>query len=111
MANRKGIPRELSSIQNREEFSNRVMRKNTDKKLTSLLRCEHEAEEKEKRVGTHYLIPPDSNTVDDQANRPAIPKLNDFIKGGTYIVDQKEWELTARTRKPNDGPFLCFHSC
>lgn len=99
MANRKGIPREMSSIQNREEFSYRVMWENTNKKLSLHSYVVNTKSKGKKNVlALTTLCPLIATTVDDQKNKPAILKLYDFTKGGTDIVDQRMGTYSTNTK-------------
>ena len=55
MANRKGIPIEMLSVANREEFSNEVMWENTNKKL-SLHSYVVNTKSKDKKMSWHSLL-------------------------------------------------------
>ena len=89
MANRKGIPREMSSLDNRSEFLYRVMWEDTKKKLSlHSYVVNTKSKVKKNELALTTLPPLLGTTIDDQKNKPAILKLYDFTKGGTDLYNK-----------------------
>ena len=98
MANREGIPVQMSSVAHRKEFSYRVMWENTNKKLSLHSYVVNTKSKGKKNVlALTTLVPLLATTIDDNKNEPAILKLYEFTKGGAVIADQRIRTYTTNT--------------
>lgn len=99
MPNRKGIPRQLTSTEGRDDFSYEVMWESTKKKLSLHSYVVNTKSSGKKNVMVLSSVPPLLGTTkDDGKKKPAIMKFYDFTKGGTDVVDQRIGSYTCNTK-------------
>ena len=98
-ANRKGIPKEIKDIADREPLSYEYFREENEKKLVLNSWVTRTKTSGFKNVLLLSTVSPLLGvTKDDNKKKPAIYKLYDFTKGGTDIVDQRIGLYTCRTK-------------
>ena len=90
MSNKKGIPKEIKTTENREKNSYEVYWLKNNPKIS----LHSYVIESKSRGKTNVLVLSSmpailGTTRDDGKNKPAIIKFYDFSKGGTDIVDQR----------------------
>ena len=89
MTNRTAIPRQMSSVVGRNEFSYKVMWENSSNKMSLHSYVVNTKSKCKKNVLALASTPPLlGTTIDDNKNKPALLKLYDFTKGGADIVNQ-----------------------
>lgn len=98
--NRRGIPKEILDIKQRDDKSYIVMYDKGDrnKSLHSYV-VESKSTNKKKHVlllTTHPFV--HGVTKDDGHKKPQIMKYYDFTKGGTDIIDQRMGSLTCKSK-------------
>lgn len=97
--NRKGIPKEIKSLEGREANSSVVFWEKTTQKLTLTSYVVSTKSKGMKNIIVLASKPPLlGQTKDDGKMKPAIIKFYDFSKGGTDIVDQRAATNTTSTK-------------
>ena len=97
--NRKGLPKEIKSMEGREPKSSIVYWEKNHQKLTLTTYVVNTKSSGKKNIIVLSFMPPLLGlTKDDDKSKPAIIKLYDFTKGGTDIVDQRSAQNTTSTK-------------
>lgn len=102
MANKKGIPAAVKSVEGRENYSYQVYWETENMKLTLHSYVVRTKSKGMKNVLVLSSVPPILGiTKDDGKCKPAVIKFYDFSKGGTDIVDQRigSYSVNTKSRK------------
>ena len=97
---RVGIPEEVKSTKQRENFSTRMYweKESGDMTLTSYVVLTSTGVKNVLVLST--MRPLQGITKDDGKQKPSIFKLNAFTKGGTTVVDQRIAKFTTKVKPP-----------
>ena len=99
MTNRRGIPEEIKIVTNREEFSQTIHFEEGKKDLAlCLYHVKTKSKGKRNVLVLTTLHPMLGLTRDDRKKKPALHKFYDFSKGGTDIMDQKNYFCTCKAK-------------
>ena len=97
--NRKGLPKEIKSMEGRESNSSIVYWEKKEQKLTLTTYVVSTKSKGLKNIIVLASTPPLlGQTKDDGKCKPGIIKFYDFNKGGTDIVDQRSAQNTTSTK-------------
>ena len=95
--NRVGIPKELKTVENKEELSSEIFWEvGGAKRFVSY--TVKTSKGKKNVIMLTTAEPLLGVTMDDNKSKPALIKLYDFTKGGTDIVDQKMGFYSTKTK-------------
>ena len=98
---RVGIPEEIRSTQNREEYSSKVFweKEKGDMSITSYVVPSSKGMKNVLVLSTMHPIL--GTTKDDGKQKPVVFKLYDFTKGGTDQMDQRIGIYSTKTKSSN----------
>ena len=97
---RVGIPEEIRSTKDREEYSSKVFWEKEKGDLSITTYVVPSSKGKKNVLVLSTMRPLQGITKDDGKKKPAVFKLYDFTKGGTDQMDQQIGSYSTKTKSP-----------